>query len=982
LSNRSKTQNPKSKIGWLLLILLIFGPRLLNLDLFLTPDEPLFLDHARQFAAGLASADFSQTLGIGYPGVTVAGWAAPVVGLSQTARGAYVAGRIVTALATGLLLLVFYGLSRTLLGRWPALIALILLALDPYTLSYSRLLHIAAPLALLMSLASVTFLLWLRDSRRRWLLLAGLFTGLALLTKSTALLLGPMLLVVLLAWGYVTQRWRDSGWWRSQIKAGLILAGLAALLFFALWPAMWVDPAGALALTFSKLFVDQEAGTGNLGMFWLGQFVEDPGPAFYPVAFLLKSTPWLLVGLILSIAYFISPTIRTARSLATRQPVTLSLWLLALTYLILMTIASKKSIRYMLPAFPLFYLLAASAFHQTALWLTKRSLSRPTSRANLPILQSPNLQSLLLPLLFLPLLVFTLFYHPYYFSYYNPLLLGWRWAPNTLLVGWGEGLDQAARHLQQQPPPQVSAWYNGLFELLYQRPVQPVVPQENLITAGRTVFYINQVQRDIPGPNIVHYFRSRRRPEEIIRLNGIEYAWIYPGPVAGFELSPSPQNPTDGRYGDELRLLGYDLFARPEMSNKTTTPNFSGPITGRKSLIVTLYWRVLTPPPATRFVYVRLVDADGHIWASADGPPVMGLWPVDRWQPEMFIEDAHELPLPPGMPPGTYWLEVGVYDPSAPGSPPLVATGSPPGAGGGLLLGLANVRWQSFQSPPKLSHYTDVRLAPNARLIGYNGSLPATATTGDHINLQLAWQETSTPFSDWFHVPNNLMMFEWWQNGQRVAEQFGQLPVPLEAVERGSVLLSQHDLIVPPALATGRYELVLMLRTDAGSQPTGQPFTLGEIDVTAPPHQFELPATATSPTGLARLRAETGQKISLAGYELADAGPGLAVTLYWQTNAPVTTGYKIFTQLLSPENTVVAQSDTIPGGGARPTTGWLPGEIITSTHPLHFADDPPPGRYRLITGLYNPVSGSRLQLLDQAGQPVADFITVTEVSLP
>ena len=36
--------------------------------------------------------------------------------------------------------------------------------------------------------------------------------------------------------------------------------------------------------------------------------------------------------------------------------------------------------------------------------------------------------------------IFTLFYHPYYFTYYNPTLLGWRWAPQTLLVGWGEGL--------------------------------------------------------------------------------------------------------------------------------------------------------------------------------------------------------------------------------------------------------------------------------------------------------------------------------------------------------------------------------------------------------------------------------------------------------------------------------------------------------------------------------------------------------------
>ena len=111
---------------WLLLIPLIFIPRLLNLDVFLTPDEPLFLEHARQFAAGVASGDFSQTLGIGYPGVTTALWAAPVITLPPTELGAYVAGRAAIGLLTGLLTLLLYGLARTLLGRWPALLGVVI----------------------------------------------------------------------------------------------------------------------------------------------------------------------------------------------------------------------------------------------------------------------------------------------------------------------------------------------------------------------------------------------------------------------------------------------------------------------------------------------------------------------------------------------------------------------------------------------------------------------------------------------------------------------------------------------------------------------------------------------------------------------------------------------------------------------------------------------------------------------------------------
>ena len=50
------------------------------------------------------------------------------------------------------------------------------------------------------------------------------------------------------------------------------------------------------------------------------KFVEDPGPAFYPVAFILKATPWLLAGLLLSITYsvFRIPSVSSFTQHATR----------------------------------------------------------------------------------------------------------------------------------------------------------------------------------------------------------------------------------------------------------------------------------------------------------------------------------------------------------------------------------------------------------------------------------------------------------------------------------------------------------------------------------------------------------------------------------------------------------------------------------------------------------------------------------------
>jgi hypothetical protein len=626
-----------------------------------------------------------------------------------------------------------------------------------------------------------------------------------------------------------------------------------------------------------------------------------------------------------------------------------------------MTIASKKSIRYLLPAFPTFYLLAGLALFQ----FSRSARQRIPNWAQVgewrmakyhASVRSLPLGRFTLPLLFLPLFFFTLLYHPYYFTYYNPLLLGWLWAPQTLLVGWGEGLDQAARYLNQQPPGRIAAWYEWLFPLYYPGEVQ-ATSVDNLISADHAVLYINQVQRNLPDPNIIEYFH-RRQPEQTVRLSGIEYAWVYPGPVVGFRPNPTPQYPLGGNFGSEVQLLGYDL---------SQTPLSGQPLT------VTLYWRMLATPPDERFVYVRLVDAQGHVWAKADSPPVMGFWPAGRLQPGMLIEDAQELLIPPGTPPGLYRLEVGWYDHIS--GQTLPAAGQPLGQGGGLLLGEIQLGWQTLSAEPNLPHRTDQPLAPNAHLAGYDAPPPA-ATSGDVWPLRLAWRE-ATPFWNFTAIPNNnFVLFEWRQGDQRVAEQLEPLPLPIEDWGRKALLLSQHDVIVPATLAAGRYELLVRLHT--GSDPAGEAFSLGMVEVTTPAHQFDLPAAANAPAGPAQL----DQGITLAGYDTQLSNQSLDLNLYWQAQKPLTTRYKVFAQLLTADNTLVAQSDSFPAAGQRPTTGWLPQEIIADPHTLAFANPPAPGTYRLIAGLYNPLTGQRLPSINEQGQPVGDAILVAEVTLP
>jgi hypothetical protein len=103
------------------------------------------------------------------------------------------------------------------------------------------------------------------------------------------------------------------------------------------------------------------------------------------------------------------------------------------------------------------------------------------------------------------------------------------------------------------------------------------------------------------------------------------------------------------------------------------------------------------------------------------------------------------------------------------------------------------------------------------------------------------------------------------------------------------------------------------------------------------------------------LAALTGYSLP---YDAVTTGQPLPVTLYWQAlegTSPV--NYLVFTHLLADDGHLVAQHDGVPAGGARPITGWLPGETIVDSHVMTFQDTAYTGPARIVVGLYDSVSG-------------------------
>jgi hypothetical protein len=81
-----------------------------------------------------------------------------------------------------------------------------------------------------------------------------------------------------------------------------------------------------------------------------------------------------------------------------------------------------------------------------------------------------------------------------------------------------------------------------------------------------------------------------------------------------------------------------------------------------------LFWQALAGMEADYTVLVHVLDAGGQTLANADHLPPR---PTREWRPGQILPDRVTLSLPPGLPPGEYQIEVGLYQAHAPGMPRL-----------------------------------------------------------------------------------------------------------------------------------------------------------------------------------------------------------------------------------------------------------------------------------------------------------------------
>ncbi len=639
--------------------------------------------------------------------------------VNENPDGIVFRSRVMVMLLTLVLGAIVFRWAEELYGEPGGLVALTLYTLDPNILAHGML--ATTDVGVTLFIFAAVFALW-RTARmpdRRWFVAAGVFAGLALVSKYSALVLVPIFIV--LAWLSVGMA-RASGPPVSRrfiSKRGaasgllvLVAALLVVLIVYALRVDLYLDEFGFLL-----------ANTGTHPSFLLGQRSIEGWWYYFPVTFLLK-TPLptlLLIGLAIVLG---------VRHQSWRDE--LFLLVPALLYLLFDALSGfNVGYRHLFPTL-LFLLVFASKPGQA--WQRSRIILRLRSgQAYHASRLRGFIPRLVIGLLVLWLALSSFAAHPNYIAYFNEL------APTPhydVLVDsnldWGQGLKQLRSYLDEHGIERVRLGYFGTadpaaYGIAYDPlPRWPPPRSVDFVPAnpspGVYAVSASNLQGVLLDDSSAFDWFHRRSPDAIVGGSILVYnvaadpdlpravglcrdpwtaldeqavdalfdhaglrvvrfdcdeAWWWPdGPawyVVPSDLNTSPV--ADVEY-ERRRRDGSAVFrvlrhhgSPPEPDRRLDVPtrfaggltllgfNWPGEWNPGKRIEVESVWRVDEPltPPVS--IFAHLLDARGAFVAGADG---LGA-PAELLQPGDVIVQRHRFEAPATLPEGEYAVEFGFY---------------------------------------------------------------------------------------------------------------------------------------------------------------------------------------------------------------------------------------------------------------------------------------------------------------------------------
>ncbi|NJN65758.1 MAG: phospholipid carrier-dependent glycosyltransferase [Chloroflexaceae bacterium] len=660
-------------LSYLVISLTALALRLLDLGSFANEDEVQYWFHRSDvFLRAIQSGDFAATAITTHPGVTTM-WCGSVgillrdtlfdTGLlkEETFSTILTLMRLPVALINSLGVLLGYALLRRMFPPLLAALAAFLWATDPFVVAFDRILHVdglTGTFATLSILAAGVY--WNHSPRLAWLVLSGACAALAILSKSPGVVVLPVVVLLALA---------APG--KPRLRPLVLWGAVGVLTVMLVWPAVWADPSRVFEVL--RVGVEVEGSSPHVqGNFFLGREMDEPDLRFYPVVLVLRTTPLTLVGLLLLpfAMVFEGHGERGARGTGPGQGMgSRDVALLAgfvILFVLAMSFFPKKLNRYLVPVFPAVDILATAGLMGVML----RSCKAATSGQETTNRVIAHIVSRYWSLMVGGMALFALFnaawYHPYGIAAFNQLLGGHRTGVQTFLVGAGEGLEQVARWLNQQPDITGVVTMSTMVRPLhpYLRPGayargsdEGTLPERT----GYVVVYLRNVLTGPPSPPFDQFY-GQAVPLHIVSIHGVDYAWIYqvPPPVA-HSLPPS------ARFGDgeAIRLWGYEVDPSALRSSGVLT--------------LTAQWQALAPIASDYTLFVHVFNDQGQRVGHIDTLPGGAPSPTHAWEPGRFLTRHYPIPVQAGMPAGTIWIALGLYRPDDGTRLPLHSP-PPPGA--------------------------------------------------------------------------------------------------------------------------------------------------------------------------------------------------------------------------------------------------------------------------------------------------------------
>ncbi len=478
---------------------------------------------------------------------------------------------------------------------------------------------------------------------------------------------------------------------------------------------------------------------------------------------------------------------------------------------------------------------------------------------------------------------------------------------------WGRyALDQPL-----EPGGAILADTKKFAPLYYLQQVEGVRPDLDVVLLGSEELYQAELRRRLGEGQTVYLARY------LPHLDGLYLRSV--GPLVEVGELPDVRVASDealARLGGRVELLDAEVE--------------EGPL-GRALYHVTLHWQAEAPVDRDLVVRLRLVDADGAArWTTEGARPVNGLYPTNAWPPGVPISDYHEVVIEPWLAPGTYSLQVGLFSPFG---------------GEGLTPEGAATPWLSLRAldvvppsdPEPLPRGRPARLGDGVWLTG--ADVPREGAAGAPVTVDLAWRDVAE---------DERVQLAWGGGGACTS------PLP------ASMVRSRHTITAPEEV--GLHTLYVWL--------VGEDARCGWL---AAPEQG-------CPLGTVRVRAGEeglatfGDRVLLVDAEVGKgaAAPGevIPVRLRWRGLRAMEEDYTVFVHLVGPDGRLHGQADSWPVQGSYPTSQWAVGQEVRDPYEVRLEGDAPPGAYRVAVGWYLLETMERLQVLDEAGDPVGDSYVV------